>query len=112
MDKLAEKAHTRVPGDGETRDNRRSALGALSGLVTGVAVGAAYGLARGLGVRPSVPVGALLAASAALLGSNGPMTVLGITDPRTWGAADWVSDIVPHVAYGAVTAATVAAGER
>jgi len=30
--------------------------------------------------------------------------VLGVTDPRTWAAPDWVADVVPHVVYGAVTA--------
>ena len=29
--------------------------------------------------------------------------VLGVTDPRTWAAADWISDAVPHLAYGVVT---------
>jgi hypothetical protein len=42
-----------------------------------------------------------------MAGSNAPMTVLGITDPRTWSAADWVSDVVPHLAYGVVTAAVL-----
>jgi hypothetical protein len=30
------------------------------------------------------------------------MTVLGVTDPRSWSVTDWVSDLVPHLAYGAV----------
>ena len=47
-----------------------------------------------------------------LVGTNGPMTVLGITDPRTWSAPDWVSDLVPHVAYGAVVATTLDAFDR
>jgi len=37
--------------------------------------------------------------------------VLGVTDPRTWSRADWVSDIVPHLAYGAVTASVLSALE-
>jgi hypothetical protein len=32
--------------------------------------------------------------------ANGPMVTLGLTDPRTWGLSGWVSDIVPHAAYG------------
>jgi hypothetical protein len=32
------------------------------------------------------------------------MIVLRITDPRSWGLTGWLSDVVPHVAYGAVTA--------
>ncbi|CAN5818726.1 hypothetical protein BH24ACT2_BH24ACT2_07430 [soil metagenome] len=109
---MAERAGVAVPGDDDARSNRLSALGAMSGIAAGVGVGAAYGLARGLGWRPSVATGAVLATFGALIGTNGPMTVLGVTDPRTWAAVDWVSDIVPHLAYGAVTAATYAAGEQ
>jgi hypothetical protein len=32
------------------------------------------------------------------------MTVLGVTDPRSWAAEDWVADVIPHLAYGALTA--------
>jgi hypothetical protein len=112
LKRLTEVAHVTVPGEGETRDNRVSALGALTGIATGVAVGAAYGGARALGLRPPVWAGAVVTALGALAGSNGPMTVLGVTDPRTWAAADWVSDVLPHLAYGMVTSATYAATER
>ena len=111
VEKLSEAANVSVPGQGEDRSNRVSALGALSGIFTGVGVGAAYGGARALGLRPPVWLGAILATAGALAGSNGPMTVLGVSDPRTWSTTDWVSDVVPHVAYGLVTAATYAAGE-
>lgn len=104
VERLADKAHLQVPGEGEDRDNRLSALGALTGLATGVGVGLAYGAVRSLGLRPPVWAGALLTSVAALAGSNGPMTALGVTDPRTWSTTDWVSDLVPHVAYGVVTA--------
>ncbi len=36
------------------------------------------------------------------------MAALGISDPRTWSAQDWAADVVPHLAYGLVTAATLA----
>jgi len=29
---------------------------------------------------------------------------LGVTDSRHWSVDDWLTDIVPHVAYGAVAA--------
>jgi hypothetical protein len=32
------------------------------------------------------------------------MAARGVSDPRSWGAADWLADVVPHVAYGLVTA--------
>jgi len=35
--------------------------------------------------------------------------LLRISDPRTWSRTDWISDAVPHLAYGAVTAVTYAA---
>jgi hypothetical protein len=34
------------------------------------------------------------------------MAGLGVTNPRSWSTADWVSDVVPHLAYGLVTALT------
>lgn len=109
VEQLADKADLAIPGSGEDRDNRLAGLGPLSGIVTGVGVGALLGLARGLGWRPSPVVSGVAATVLALIGANGPMTALGITDPRTWNLDAWVSDVVPHVAYGAVTAATLEA---
>ncbi|CAN5778899.1 hypothetical protein BH24ACT3_BH24ACT3_11960 [soil metagenome] len=105
VEKLADVAHVPVPGDEEARRNRIAGLGPLSGLVAGVGMGALLGLVRGSGWRPaSSVVGVLTACLGGLLAGNGPMTVLGVTDPRTWTAADWASDIVPHLGYGIVTA--------
>ena len=105
VEKLAHTVHTTVPGDDEeTRSNRLSGLGPLTGIATGVGVGAVAGLiARSTRLSTSVLAGVV--GGAAMVGSNGPMTALGITDPRTWSASSWVSDIVPHLAYGLVTAA-------
>jgi hypothetical protein len=44
-----------------------------------------------------------------LVAGNGPMTALGITDPRTWDTDAWLSDLVPHLAY-AVAATYVLRG--
>lgn len=104
VEKLAAAVGTQVPGDDETRSNRLSGLGPLTGIATGVGVGAIAGLlARGTGL--STPALGAVTGAAAMVGSNGPMTALGITDPRTWSASSWVSDVVPHLAYGLVTAA-------
>lgn len=84
--------------------NRGSAFGALLGYATGVAVGAAYG-ALAVNRRPGRSPGFALAAVAMIV-ANGPMVAQGLTDPRTWGVAGWVSDIVPHLAYGWATVAT------
>jgi hypothetical protein len=85
---------------------RRSALGALLGIAAGLTTGAVYGLLRPR-LRP-VPlvvlgVGTGLAAN---VGTTGPMATLGVTDPRTWPAESWLSDLVPHLAYGLATAVT------
>jgi hypothetical protein len=42
-----------------------------------------------------------------MLAGNGPMTVLGVTDPRRWGAVDWAADVLPHLAYAGVAAVTL-----
>jgi hypothetical protein len=104
VETLAEKASVDIPGERETRDNRLGGAGALLGLLTGVGVGAAYGMARGLGWRPSFPAAAVVTGLAAMAGSVAPMAALGVTDPRQWSAVDWISDVVPHLAYGVVTA--------
>ncbi len=109
VERLSDAVGVEVPGDGDDRANRLSALGALSGLVSGVGVGAAYGLLDAVGLRPNRAGGALLVAVGAMVGTNGPMFALQVTDPTSWSVADWVTDVVPHLAYGAVVAATYAA---
>lgn len=88
----------------ETAQNRAQGLGALMGYVTGIGVGAAYGMLRS-GKDVPVPAASLFLGGGAMAGSNVPMTMLGLTDPREWPASSWVMDIVPHVIYGLVTAA-------
>jgi hypothetical protein len=112
VEKLAEKAHVPIPGDGDTRRNRIQGLGPITGLVAGVGAGVVVGLVRAAGYRSQPLVGTVLTTLVVLVGTNGPMTVLGITDPRTWSAVDWASDIVPHLAYGAVVKTTMDAFDR
>ena len=107
VEKIAGKAGLEIPGDQDTRSNRVAGLAPLTGLGVGVGLGAAFGVARLLGWRPAPVTGAVLVTLSALVGANGPMTVLGTTDPRTWTLTDWVADVVPHLAYGAVTAAVL-----
>jgi hypothetical protein len=93
-----------VPGTGDTLANRLLGLGALTGYAAGIGVGLVLGLAYALGWRPGLLVATLVASAIALIGTNGPMTVLGVTDPRTWGLVGWISDLIPHFGYGVVTA--------
>jgi hypothetical protein len=103
VERLAQTAHLTVPGEGAKRASRVEGLGALTGLVAGIGVGGLFGLARASGFR----AGTLLTTLTVLVSTNGPMTVLGVTDPRTWSAVDWVSDVVPHLAYAAVVTRTM-----
>ncbi|MGI8433559.1 MAG: hypothetical protein ACR2LE_02305 [Nocardioidaceae bacterium] len=104
---LSERTGVPVPGEGDEQQNRISGLGPLTGLLAGVGVGALLGLTRAAGWRPGVSTATGAATVAALIGTNGPMTVLGVTDPRSWPASSWVADIVPHVAYAGVTVAVL-----
>jgi hypothetical protein len=108
VDRLAKVAGLEIPGEREARQNRLSGLGALTGLVTGVSVGALAGLLTAK-LRVPLPVLSVLVGTAAMAGSNAPMTALGVTDPRTWDATSWLADAIPHLAYGGVTAAVLTA---
>jgi hypothetical protein len=93
-----------IPGSGDVLVNRISGLGALTGYAAGIGMGLLLGLAFALGWRPGLIVVTLVASAIALIGTNGPMTVLGVTDPCTWGIVGWISDLIPHLGYGMVTA--------
>jgi hypothetical protein len=108
VEKLAEKAHLTIPGQGVERASRLEGLGALTSLVVGVGIGGLLGLARASGLR----AGTLLTTVTVLVSTNGAMTVLRVTDPRTWSVADWLSDLVPHLAYAAVVTTTMDALDR
>jgi hypothetical protein len=106
--RLVEQGHpTALSAKGPDSDeaaNRRTALGALMGIATGVGAGAVLGAVRPL-LGPRRPVRAMVvAALAANLGGVLPMWALGISDPREWSAESWLSDLLPHLVYGVVTA--------
>lgn len=107
VEKLSERVGVDIPGDDDTRQNRVDGLGPLTGLVAGIGVGATLGAVRSTGWRPGLAATGTLATIGALAASNGPMTALGITDPRTWPASAWIADVVPHLAYGIVAAAVL-----
>ena len=100
VERLADELGVSIPGDGDERDNRVAGLGPMLGILTGVGTGAVLGLAPGLGLRSGLALTALSASALAMAGSDVPMTVLGISDPKQRSATDWVSDAVPHLAFG------------
>jgi uncharacterized membrane protein len=91
---------------------RLSALGALAGIKVGLLVGVGAALSRGAGLRPPAPLAIALTGGAAMAASDLPIAALGISDPRQWSVADWLSDALPHLAYGVATHATLTAFER
>jgi hypothetical protein len=102
-----------LSADEATAANRRSGVGALLGYANGLGLGTAYGVIRPL-VRPWIPVplAGLVIGATAMAMSDVPATRAGITDPRTWGTAGWLADIVPHALYGLALAATFEAFDQ
>lgn len=107
VDALSKTVGAEIPGRGDVRRNRRTALGALSGMGTGVAVGVAASTARAVGFNLPAPLGVLVTGAAAMAASDLPMAALGVSDPRSWAPSSWLSDVVPHLAYGLVARAVV-----
>jgi hypothetical protein len=111
MDKLAQEAGRPVPGEGETRDNRVSGLGALSGIAVGCGTGVAVSLLRQIGIRMPWWLGGLATGALAMAAADIPMARLGVSDPATWSVKDWGSDVVPHLMYGMATYGILAASD-
>jgi hypothetical protein len=108
VETLLDRIGLSIPGDDDTRAHRVEGLAALLGAATGVGVGVVLASVDesldGSLSRLPVPWGGVGLTTVALMAANGPMTLLGVTDPRTWTAADWISDLAPHLAYGLTAA--------
>ncbi|MEU2615770.1 hypothetical protein ABZ570_30000, partial [Micromonospora sp. NPDC007271] len=102
--RLAHAAHVDL-GPQEKATNRKSGLGPVLGYGIGIAAGAVFGVLAARRRIP-LPVAAGLLGGGVMASSDGSMAALGVTDPRTWRRVDWLSDIVPHLAYGLAAAAT------
>lgn len=112
VDQIAQEAGHPVPGSGDTRDNRLSGLGALSGIAVGCGTGAAVSLLRRVGIRMPWWLGGVVTGALAMAATDLPMARLGVSDPTSWSAKDWASDAVPHLLYGLVTYGIVTASDR
>ncbi|MBQ0826414.1 hypothetical protein [Streptomyces tagetis] len=108
VDTLTERAGHPLPYT-EGRDNRLSGLGALSGIAVGTGTGVVVSLLRRAGVRMPLWLGAAVTGALAMAATDTPIARLGVGDPRSWSPADWVSDVLPHLAYGVVTYGVVVA---
>jgi len=101
VDAAAGAAGHELPGRGKAGAARRTGLGALAGIADGLLTGVLASTVRSAGIRLPAPLGAVAAGAAAMAATDVPAAVLGVTDPTTWTAADWMADAVPHLAYGA-----------
>jgi uncharacterized membrane protein len=108
VEQLARRIGLTIPGNGEAHQSRLEGLGALAGMVTGVAVGSAAGRLPGTVCRLGPLAGPATIGGAAMLATDLTTAVLGVSDPRTWDPASWLSDVVPHLAFGAVVYAALA----
>jgi hypothetical protein len=88
----------------EQTKNRRSALGSLAGYTFGVSVGVLYSTAQPLFSKLPIGARAVILGGLVMAAMDVPATALRATDPKKWGLSAWMSDIVPHVMYGLVTA--------
>ncbi len=105
-EQMARRLGIDLAGPGRSA-HRRQALAAVMGYSSGLALGGLYGVVTarrretGGWIRPG-----MVAGLAAMAGTALPSTVAGLTDPRCWGLVGWLEDLVPHLAYGLVTAGT------
>jgi uncharacterized membrane protein len=106
-EQLARRLGGTIPRSGAARQNRLEGLGALAGIATGAGVGALAGQLRAAVRRLGPLAGPAVIGGAAMLVTDLTTATLGVSDPRTWDAASWLSDIVPHLAFGAVVYAAL-----
>ncbi|MFE2477885.1 hypothetical protein [Streptomyces sp. NPDC059389] len=99
---LAARLRIRIPGDDRIRENRVAGLGPLIGYAVGTGMGVALSLSQAAGWLPTKTSRYAAASLFALTVTNMPIFLLGISDPRTWTASDWVSDIIPHGLFAVV----------
>jgi len=103
IEELAKRSGRAIPGDSHERPNRVQALGALAGIAAGATVGAAAGQQHGVARRLGPVLGPALVGGAVMAATDIGMYRLGVTDPASWDAGSWLSDAIPHLAYGVVT---------
>lgn len=106
VSRIADEADVEIEGEGRpATQSRRTAAGALTGYGSGLAIGAFYGAVEDAVPDLPAPISGALLGAAAMAASDVPATMTGATDPRKWGTAGWLADIVPHLGYGVATVA-------
>jgi hypothetical protein len=112
-ERLAAAVGLAVPGESQAaRNNRLDGAGAVAGIAIGALVGVAGGLMHSAVWRTPLVLEAVALGAMAMAVTDGGMTALAVADPRSWTVADWLSDAVPHLAFGLAAAATLRAVGR
>lgn len=83
---------------------------ATSGLMAGLAGAAALDAATYADIVIRVRHPSSLPARSAARLAAASMAAQGLTDPREWSLGEWLSHLIPHLAYGMAT--TAALGRR
>jgi hypothetical protein len=109
VERAAQLLGVTVPGEEDRRRARVSGLAPLLGIAVGVGAGLGLGALRGAGWPRGKASTLAVACALAMTAGNGPMAALGVTDPRTWSASEWLADIGPHAAYALAATATLEA---
>ncbi|GAA1347764.1 hypothetical protein [Arthrobacter roseus] len=111
VEELLSRAGIDIPGRGQEKANRRTALGAIAGMKAGLGVGIVAAAARSAKLRVPAPIGVALTGAAAMAAADVPLAKLNITDPSTWSSRDWAVDVAGHLAYGMSVQAVLHATE-
>jgi hypothetical protein len=112
VQRLSEVLNVPLAGDARAQDARAAGLGSVLGQSVGLSIGLILGGLRDVG-WPRTRVGRVgVGWALAMTVGNGPMSVLGVTDPRTWTRSEWLADAIPHLAYAVAATAALDAFER
>ncbi|MFD7206181.1 hypothetical protein [Streptomyces sp. NPDC059893] len=114
-EKLVDTVATRIGlplRESADKGNRLIGLAAVTGAAVGCGTGAAVALAHRAGARMPLWLGGTLTGALVMVVADVPIARLGVSDPRTWSAGDWASDVVPHLVFGLVTYGLVTAWDQ
>ena len=107
VERIVERLAIPLAKDPARGQRQMAGIGPLLGIATGIAVGAASGLVRAQLARPPFVFASMAIGATAMLCSDAPLAAMGVSDPRGWSLTDWLSDVVPHLAFGAAVEATL-----
>jgi hypothetical protein len=111
VERIAEVLDVALPGDDAARDARAAGLGTVLGHSVGLTIGIVLSGLRSSGWPRTRGATLGVGWGLAMLVGNGPMSALGVTDPRYWTTSDWLADAIPHLAYAVAATVTLDAFE-